>query len=126
MTTTLVVPEDCPRCGGSGKVIARRAHHGVPGLCFRCEGAGQVETDPVTLAAQEAERVRAIAKQKADNDRYNAWRTFEFDAPFAAVCAAHALRDREPQRFEKLLDSLVARRADIIPALLAYATTIGS
>lgn len=120
MASTLVTPAECPRCGGSGKVIARRAHFGVPGLCFTCDGSGKVESDPDTLAAQRAEAARVRRDQLAAAAPRDAYARWAATAPHEARQASVLLETNDPARFAKLLDSIVAGHPGVVPALLAY------
>ncbi len=51
----------CSRCKGTGTRNCARAHLGVPGLCFDCNGDGTKATQLATKAAEkESKRLNAI------------------------------------------------------------------
>ena len=119
MTTTpaLVAPKTCSRCKGEGLVSAsvRRTHFGVPGLCFKCNGVGQVEGDRATLAAQKAERLAAEARWSIAID----W----FQTQDADVRRGFDLLEAlEPERAQKALRSIEAGHPGVAAALLVYYT----
>ena len=62
----LVTPVTCKRCRGTGNVTARRAHYGVTGLCFKCDGLGLEEGDPAQIRANRAaaKEAKRIAEEK--------------------------------------------------------------
>lgn len=120
-SVTLVKPVTCTRCKGEGYVEARREHLGISGLCFQCDGRKQVEGDQATIAARKAEEKVRTERQMAYllwEQRHRLARTPESDT---ILEGAWALMHREPERFQKLKDSLYAGRTDIEPALIAYA-----
>lgn len=55
---------NCTRCHGSGVHQARWVHHGVPGLCFACDGIGTR-----TAQRRKAEALRAEAERVERRDR---------------------------------------------------------
>lgn len=53
---------NCSRCKGTGTRNCARAHLGVPGLCFDCNGDGTRATQLETKAAEkEAKRLNKIS-----------------------------------------------------------------
>lgn len=55
-------PHECTRCGGTGMTTHIRAHYGVPGLCFDCNGDGKRETQVRTIqAAKREKQIRELA-----------------------------------------------------------------
>lgn len=128
MTTTLVKPVTCKRCGGSGNLKCRREHLGVPGTCFKCDGAGVVEGDAATLrAAREAREAahkaweatpegrRSLARNAAQKHSYEAWR--------GLVLLEGELSG--PARFERAVQSILTGHPRVMAALEAeYRTRI--
>ncbi|WP_046869036.1 hypothetical protein [Microvirga massiliensis] len=55
----------CTRCKGAGLMNYARAHYGVPGLCFDCDGAGTREVQLTNQAKARAAKALAAAAQKA-------------------------------------------------------------
>lgn len=128
MTTTpaLVAPKTCSRCSGTGLVsdTVRRAHLGVPGLCFKCNGSGQVEGDKATLAAQKAEA--EAAERAADRVRqatqivWDATRFVEGSPAKMAWFGLQHLMAAEPDRHAKAVESILAGHPTVIQALHDY------
>jgi hypothetical protein len=59
-------PHECTRCGGTGMTTHVRAHYGVPGLCFDCNGNGKREAQVNAIqAAKREKQIRELAA-KAD------------------------------------------------------------
>lgn len=116
-----VNPVTCPRCKGKGLVdiTTRRVHAGVPQGCFKCLAMGVIEGDRKTIiAAKHAANVKAAMHRAA-------WEILEVrkhEAPYAytVVNGYHALEEREPERFVKAQQSLVAGHPKVIKALYEY------
>lgn len=49
-------PHECTRCGGTGMTTHIRAHYGIPGLCFHCNGDGKRETQLSTFRAAKRQK----------------------------------------------------------------------
>lgn len=117
MGTTYTVK--CRRCSGTGIWFEA-------GLCFGCNGAG-VKT-ATRYTAEEKAAKRALAERSYGALKRITTRTrelaggrrnsrLEWDARYGFT----TLRDREPERFAKMLDSLDAGRLDdVIHALAKY------
>ena len=58
----------CTRCNGTGYKNCARAHYGVPGLCFDCDGAGTREAQLENQAAARARKAQQEAYQRALDD----------------------------------------------------------
>jgi hypothetical protein len=108
MTTALVKPKTCTRCKGTGHRPG--FDHVRLGICFGCNGRGEVEGDRATLAARKARSEARSALGKA------AWAA----GPDAHLGLSLLERD-EPARLDKALDSFLAGRTDVVDALVTYA-----
>lgn len=113
MATT--VTTKCKRCNGTGVWMGR-------GECFGCNMAG-VRTHIRYTATEKAEKDARQARVSAVRNAIWSWaeanlsKLDRWDAQDGYI----ALRDREPERFEKLLASVEAGRLeDVVRALVAY------
>ena len=138
MTTTAEAPRfvkavTCRRCSGTGFVSSRVAYWGVPGTCFKCDGRGEHEGDRATIRAakERSERRVAAAMILHRGDLGHGDLT---GAPCAEVKAARefraavvwgfdSLEAREPERFVKAVDSVLAGHPTVFEALAAYGRT---
>lgn len=117
MSTTYTAK--CRRCSGTGVWFES-------GFCFGCNGSG-VKTITRYTAEEKAakrtlaerthgalERIKTRTRELADGRRNS---RLEWYAQYGFI----ALREREPERFAKMLDSLDAGRLDdVIHALAKY------
>lgn len=112
MATT--VTTKCRRCNGTGIWAGR-------GECFGCNTAG-VRTNTRYTAAEKAERARFQARFSAARETTKTYAaTLDSDTQWNADYGFLHLRDDEPDRFAKLLDSVEAGRvADVVLALAEY------
>ena len=53
----------CPKCDGKGRIA--QYSHVINGVCFRCQGTGQVTVSEAQAKRMEAKRAEADAKQAA-------------------------------------------------------------
>lgn len=130
--TTFVRAITCSRCSGTGFVQSHVEFNGVPGTCFKCAGYGQVEGDKATLAQAKAsaERRRAARERVYSGDHGHGVADASWDATKRlqvreerglATYALWVLEATEPERFDRAVDSILAERMDVYPALVAYA-----
>jgi hypothetical protein len=129
-TDTLVKPTTCRRCSGTGYVNSHVHYAGVPGTCFTCAGAGQVEGDRATIAAAKAAaETRAAASRilhtgdVGSGDLSAATATERLAAReyrAAVVWGWNMLEVHEPARHAKAAASILAGRTDVYAALAAY------
>lgn len=107
--SNFVSPRKCVRCAGTGST----PHARDMGRCFKCDGAGMVESDRATIAAKAA----AVAGRKALGA-----------AAFAHSTEAHwglcQLEIREPARLVKAVASFAAGDARVLSALETYARSL--
>jgi len=123
--TSFVSPKQCVRCTGKGFVSSPRKHFNIPGLCFRCNGCGEEESDPEALwrergrrdLAREESRKQVALRGKAfheatrfDNTHRGANARFGLDL----------LEEREPERYQTCLRSMISRPQDTCVALTDY------
>jgi hypothetical protein len=111
----LVKPVTCRRCKGTGVVseLTRRAHLGVPGLCFKCDGSGKVEGDRETLRRQKEEAAAAEARWAIAVEFFRAH-------PQEVRWGYDVLEVLEPERARKAIASIEAGHAGVAAALVAY------
>lgn len=118
MDTNTTHTRKCGRCTGTGYYLER-------GECFRCNGYGTITVTRRTeaeKAAISARETRIIAARAAVIDF--AKTLPDFDATWDAGYGFGKLRDNEPARFEKMLDSIDAGRiAAVTRALIDYWNT---
>lgn len=115
MSTTYTVK--CRRCSGTGV-------YGNTGVCFGCDGTGRLTctrytpAEKAAISARRLRTTRALEQIKARAQELAGKNSrFEWDVRYGFT----ALRDSEPERFTKMLDSLDAGRLDhVIDALAAY------
>lgn len=121
----LVSPVRCERCGGSGRVSSEKQYRGVSGLCFRCEGSGFQESDPVALKEDAARR----ANEKIAEGKHLKMHavTTEFAALYdkensahKAVAGLNALKVLEPDRYLKALRNTSVNPRKICEGLDSY------
>lgn len=122
MSTTYTVK--CSRCSGTG-VYGGMTAAGRGGECFGCNGSGVKTVTRYTAeekAAMQALKLRtdhALEQIKARTRELSGRRNSnqEWDALYGFV----ALRDADPERYVRMLDSLDAGRLDeVIHALVKY------
>ena len=101
----MIAPRKCKRCDGTGSVDARPNG----GRCYKCGGAGQVETDK---AAIEAKAARDAGRKALGLAAFN-----RSSAAHLGVCK---LEENEPERLEKAIVAFLAGDARVLPALEAY------
>jgi hypothetical protein len=110
----------CGRCGGSGFWFDR-------GLCFNCRGAGQVTVTVRTAEEKAASKTlfeRATRAYQTVRETaaalYEAGK-MDYEAAWYAEHGVNELREREPERYAKMLDSLDAGRIEeTVIALSVY------
>jgi len=98
-------PATCPRCSGKGSGTWRREF----GICFRCRGAGIIETDRAVLAGETEFIAQALTLANAA--RAHSWE---------AATGRALLEKNDPARYRRAVESLAAGRADVLDALAAY------
>lgn len=116
MKVTPVKPIKCRPCRGTGNVGTRRVHLGIPGLCFSCDGRGQVEGDAATLRARCAETERVKARWTTAV----AW--FATRNPLVRE-AFDVLEYEDTPRSRRALDAIAAGHPGVERALLDYLAT---
>lgn len=127
----LVKPITCPRCKGTGLVSSRVVYGGAPGGCYKCAGHGVVEGDKATIAAAKARSERRIAAanilRNADLATFGPVETAtqrlaarEYQG--TVVYGFDTLETREPERFVKAVEAVLAGHPQVIACLHAYGT----
>jgi hypothetical protein len=123
----IVTPKTCPKCQGTGFVNSGVRHYGVPGACFKCDGGGVVESNKNALALAKFKKAYlldrgqkrvAFAHAARAWDKANGARRYFEDG--SAVLGLDLLEMQQPERFAKALDSFLAGRQDVFPALVTW------
>lgn len=110
-TQPLTRPATCRRCAGTGTFQTAR---GI-GPCFRCFGAGQVETDKAALRATQ----ERIDRQRAVAAAARAW-VLTLPRRSDAACGLELLQANEPERYLRACESIAAGHPAVEGALAAY------
>lgn len=123
MSTTYTAK--CRRCNGTGVWSSATG-----GLCFRCNGRGVVTITRYTADEKAAMRSlllrmgqvrtsQALAQIKARTQELSGTRNSDLE--HESRCGLLALRENDPERYVKMLDSLDAGRLDeVIHSLVEY------
>lgn len=114
MSNTLVKPVTCKGCRGRGYI--NRAS-GIPADHSWCSGTGLVEGDRKTLADQKFKRTREnniSASLRALATTKNLYRMNH------AHRGLHILEEKEPQRYDKAVESILRGHPKVYTALADY------
>lgn len=113
----------CNRCRGTGiySQYVRRVHMGAPGVCLECDGAGRARISTPQEIADAAAAKKVAERRSRLLEQLKSVIMPDHDNRAFALIAIDRLQTLEPERYQRMLDSVEAGRiADVVRHLVAY------